>query len=201
MHLGNLLLIILLLALSSGCAVAPPKRPDNLCAIFEEKSSWYKAATQAQRKWGLPVPVGMAFIFKESSFRSDARPKRKRVLWLLPGARPSSAFGYAQATNEAWADYKKAVGARFVERDHIGDALDFIGWYNNRSHKMLGIAKNDAYRLYLAYYTGPTGYAKGAWRGNSAVQGYARKVADRSARYGEQFNRCQGRLTKRWRWF
>lgn len=95
----------------------------------------------------------------------------------------------------------KATGARFVERDDIGDALDFIGWYNDRSHRKLGIAKTDAYRLYLAYYSGPTGYAKGTWRRDQAVQGYARKVADRTARYAQQLRRCEGRLKKRWRWF
>lgn len=194
-------LTALLALLLAGCATAPPQRPDNLCFVFQEKSGWYKAARRAERKWGLPVPIGMAFIHRESSFRSDARPARKRLLGILPGRRPSSAFGYAQATNEAWADYRKATGARFVERDDIRDALDFIGWYNDRSHRRLGIAKSDAYRLYLAYYSGPTGYAKGTWRRNKAVQGYARKVSDRTARYTQQLRRCEDRLKKRWRWF
>lgn len=193
--------IALATVLLTGCATAPPQRPDNLCAIFQEKGSWYKAARNARNKWDLPVPLGMAFIHRESSFRSDARPKRQRLLGILPWRRPSAAFGYAQATDAAWADYKKATGARFAERDEIDDALDFIGWYNDRSHRQLGIAKSDAYRLYLAYYSGPTGYAKGTWRNNGAVQSYARKAADRTARYGEQLKRCEKRLNKKWWWF
>ncbi len=198
---GRLALAALLALLLAGCATAPPSRPDNLCAIFQEKPAWWKAAKKAERKWRLPVPVGMAFIHRESSFRSDAKPPRKRFLGVLPGRRSSSAFGYAQATDEAWKDYRKATGARFAERDDIADALDFIGWYNDRSHRKLGIAKNDAYRLYLAYYSGPGGYARGTWRGNSAVQGYAKKVVDRTKRYSNQLGRCEGRLKKRWWWF
>ena len=143
----------------------------------------------------------MAFIHRESSFRSDARPKRQRLLGIVPWRRPSNAFGYAQATDAAWSDYKKATGARFAERDEIDDALDFIGWYNDRSHRQLGIAKSDAYRLYLAYYSGPTGYAKGTWRNSGAVQSYAQKVADRTARYRDQLGRCEKRLNKKWWWF
>ena len=148
----------------------------------------------------LPVPLGMAFIHRESSFRSDARPERRRLFGILPGRRPSSAFGYAQATDEAWSDYKKATGARFAERDEIDDALDFIGWYNHRSHRQLGISKSDAYRLYLAYYSGPTGYARGTWRNSGAVKSYAQKVSDRTARYRDQLKRCEKRLNKKW-WF
>ena len=192
--------IALVTMLLAGCATAPPQRPDNLCAVFQEKGSWYKAARKARKKWDLPVPLGMAFIHRESSFRSDARPERRRLFGILPGRRPSSAFGYAQATDEAWADYKKATGARFAERDEIDDALDFIGWYNDRSHRQLGMSKSDAYRLYLAYYSGPTGYAKGTWRNSGAVKSYAQKVADRTARYRDQLKRCEKRLNKKW-WF
>ena len=82
----------------------------------------------------------------------------------MPWRRSSSAYGYAQATNEAWKDYKKDTGRRFVQRDDFADAIDFIGWYNDRSHKRLKLRKNDAYRLYLAYYNGHTGYSQGRWR-------------------------------------
>ena len=196
--LGTMFALVMLVG---GCATAPPQRPDNLCAIFQEKGSWYKAARKARQKWGLSVPMGMAFIHRESSFRSDARPKRQRLLGIVPWRRPSNAFGYAQATDAAWSDYKKATGARFAERDEIDDALDFIGWYNDRSHRQLGIAKSDAYRLYLAYYSGPTGYAKGTWRNSGAVKSYAQKVSDRTARYSDQLKRCEKRLNKKWWWF
>ncbi len=194
-------LVLCLVSLAAGCAIAPPSRPDNLCSIFQERPAWYDAARKAEKRWGLPVPLGMAFIHRESSFRSDARPARKKFLGILPTwKRKSSAFGYAQATDEAWSDYRKATGRRFVQRDDFADAVDFIGWYNDRSARQLGIRKTDAYRLYLAYYSGPGGYKRGVWRGK-ATEGYARKAADRSTRYAAQLGRCQNRLRRRASWF
>ena len=189
-----------LLALNA-CTSSPPERPDDLCAIFREKGSWYKHARAAEKRWGMPIPVGMSFIYKESSYRSKARPERSKLLWVVPWTRPSSAYGYAQATDDAWQDYRRATSRRFVSRDEIRDALDFIGWYNHRSHKRLGLDKADAYSLYLAYYVGPTGYAKGVWRNNPKVQGYARRVADRAYRYSAQLGRCEKKLRKSFLFF
>jgi len=191
----------LLLVVLNACTSKPPSRQDDLCAIFSEKSRWYKHASAAQKNWGMPIPVGMAFIYKESSFEADARPERDKLLWVIPWTRPSSAYGYAQATNDAWQDYRKATGRRFVERDDMRDALDFIGWYNHRSHKRLGIAKNDAYSLYLAYYVGPTGYSRGVWRNKPEVQNYARRVADRAYRYQAQLGRCEKQFKRSFLFF
>ena len=68
-----------LLAVLNACASKPPEQPDNLCAVFSEKGGWYKHARAAEERWGLPIPVGMAFIHKESSYQSDARPERTSV--------------------------------------------------------------------------------------------------------------------------
>ena len=105
---------------------------------------------------------------------ADAKPPRKRVLGI-PLGRSSSAYGYAQATDEAWSDYKKSTGRRFVKRSDFGDAIDFIGWYNHRSNKRLGLRKNDTYNLYLAYYNGHTGYAKGAWKKSATIKAMRKK--------------------------
>jgi hypothetical protein len=199
-RLAAFLTAVLLVSLHA-CAGKPPARPDNLCQVFEEKGGWYRHASAAEKRWGMPIPVGMAFIHKESSYRSDARPERDRLLWVIPWTRPSSAYGYAQATNEAWKDYRRDTGRRFVERDDMRDALDFIGWYNHRSHRRLGIDKADAYNLYLAYYVGPTGYARGDWKRQSKVQGYARRVADRAYRYGVQLAKCERRFKRRFLFF
>lgn len=189
-------LTALALATLHACASKPPEQPDNLCAIFDEKGNWYKHARAAEKRWGMPVPVGMSFIYKESSYRAKARPDRDKLLWVIPWTRPSSAYGYAQATNEAWKDYKRETGRSFVGRADIRDALDFIGWYNDRSHRMLGLSKDDAYSLYLAYYVGPTGFKRGVYKSQPAVQGYARRVADRSYRYTKQLGRCEKKLKR-----
>ena len=66
---------------------------------------------------------------------------------------------------------------------------------------MLGLDKADAYSLYLAYYVGPTGYRRGAWRKQPQVQGYARRVADRAYRYQAQLARCESRFKKSFLFF
>lgn len=183
-----------LLLLGAGCSSTPPERPDNLCAVFQEKPGWYHDAKDAERAWGLPVHVAMAFVHRESSYVSDARPPRGRLLWVIPWLRPSSAYGYAQATNEAWHDYRSATKRRLASRASFSDAMDFIGWYNHRTARQLDIDLHNAYHLYLAYHEGPTGYRRGAWRNKPQVRGYAQKVADRAARYGAQLERCEDDL-------
>lgn len=187
-------LTLLAALLTGGCSSRPPRSPDDLCAVFRERPGWYHDARDAERAWGLPVHVSMAFVHKESSYVSDARPPRGKLLWMIPWRRPSSAYGYAQATNEAWHDYQRSTHRRLADRDDFDDALDFIGWYNHRSSRQLGIPLDDAYHLYLAYYEGPTGYRRGAWRGKPAVQGYARRVADKAARYRAQLAGCRDGL-------
>lgn len=178
----------------AGCSSAPPRQPDDLCAVFEERPGWYHDARDAERTWGVPVHVSMAFVHRESSYVSDARPPRGRLLWVIPWRRPSSAYGYAQATNEAWTDYRRDTRSLLADRDDFDDAVDFIGWYNDRSARQLGIARDDAYRLYLAYHEGPTGYRRGSWRNKPTVLGYARKVSDKAARYRSQLARCEDDL-------
>lgn len=190
-----------LLVLVAGCASPPPRRPDDLCAVFRENRNWYFDAAQARKRWGTPISVSMSFTARESSFVHDAKPPRGKLLGFVPWRRPSSAYGYAQATNEAWRDYKKATGRQGADRDDFGDAMDFIGWYNYTSHQRLGIPTNDPYRLYLAYHEGHSGYARGSYQGKPHVQRYAHKVSDRAARYYQQLSRCEDQLKKRRRWY
>ena len=176
--------------LLDGCASSVPAKQNDVCAVFDQKRGWFKAARKAEKRWGIPVPVGMAFVHRESSYVSDAKPPRKRLLGFVPWTRLSSAYGYAQATDEAWEDYAKETRRWFIDRDDFDDAMDFIGWYNDRSARKLGIAKHDAYHLYLAYYTGPSGYRNGVWKRSESIKGYARKVANQAGRYEAQMRRC-----------
>jgi len=192
-----LLLVLLLLA---GCASRPPEDQDNLCQIFSQHPRWYDHALASERRWGTPIAVQMAFVQQESSFRARARPDRNRVLGVIPGRRPSSARGFAQAQDPAWSDYQRATGNRRARRSNMADALDFIGWYNDVSHRRLGIAKNDAYRLYLAYHEGHTGYQRGGWRNNSQLQAIASRVDQRAMRYQRQLAGCEAQFRCR-RWY
>ncbi|MEM7079794.1 MAG: hypothetical protein AAF513_14320 [Pseudomonadota bacterium] len=183
------LLLAATLALTS-CAANPPRDPNNLCNIFAEKKSWRKAANKARRKWGVPVHISMAFVHRESHYVANAKPPRRRFLGLIPTTRLSSAYGYAQATDETWKDYEAQTDRWFTDRDNFADAMDFIGWYNHRSHKQLGLAKDNAYGLYLAYYNGISGYRKGHWKKSPTIKGYANKVAAQAKRYQAQLKRC-----------
>ena len=39
-------------------------------------------------------------------------------------------------------------------RARFKDSVDFIGWYTNKTEKILRISKKDAFRQYLAYHEG-----------------------------------------------
>lgn len=203
-RLGRHLAVILLLAgsaLLSGCATAPPSQADNLCSIFHEKGGWYSDAARARDNWGSPIPVMMAIMYQESAFQARAKPARGRILWVLPGPRPSNAFGYSQALKSTWAEYKDSAGRWKASRSNFADAIDFIGWYNDRSLHRSGIQPGDAYRLYLAYHEGHGGYNRGTYRSKQWLQNAARRVDDRARRYSAQLASCEESLQRGRRWF
>lgn len=203
MRIGGMriLMVLLLAAGLLGCASKrAPNGQDNLCRIFEQHPRWYDYALSSERKWGTPIAVQMAFVQQESAFQARARPPRTRILGVIPAGRPSSAYGYAQAQDPAWEDYRKATGSRMARRSNMEDALDFIGWYNDVSHRRLGLAKHDARNLYLAYHEGHTGYQRGNWRRNSSLQNVAVRVELRASSYGDQLRVCETDLRCR-RWY
>ena len=183
--------VALLAALAAGCATTPPANPENLCAIFEERPKWHRAAQRAEQRWSVPIPVMMAVMHKESSYVADARPPRRRLLGIVPWTRLSDAYGFAQATDAAWLDYRRHTGNRRVRRDDFHDAVDFVGWYLDWAHQRAGIPTSDAYSLYLAYYAGIGGYQRGVWRNNAWLKGAAQRVQSRSSQYARQLAGCR----------
>lgn len=189
--------------LAVGCsATKPPARPDDACSIFREKKGWYHEAADASKKWGVPIAIQLAFVRQESSFDGKAKPPRRKLLGFIPWRRRSTAMGYAQALESTWDEYRESTGSGGADRDEFGDAVDFIGWYNSRSSRICRISKNDAYRLYLAYHEGPTGYRRGSYRRKNWLIGTAKKVASRAHTYQTQLARCESELKKKKRgWF
>jgi hypothetical protein len=185
---GLTLLAALLLA---GCATSPPSNVDNVCAIFREKDGWYDHAADASRRWNSPIPVMMAIMHQESRFDAKAKPPRRRILGIIPGTRPSDSYGYSQALKSTWKSYQRSAGNRGADRDDFADSIDFIGWYNDQSHRRSGISRNDPYRLYLAYHEGHGGYNRGSYRSKSWLQSVARKVEQRASSYNAQLRRCE----------
>jgi len=193
-------LSLLLLVFLVGCTTAPPKNPDDVCDIFDEYYDWYNASKAVEEKYGLPIGVTMAFIHQESRFVADARPPREWFLWIFPGSRKSSAYGYTQALDGTWYDYQKDTGQWGADRDDFEDAVDFIGWYNQRTIKRTGIKKHDAYRLYLAYHDGAGGYLKGTHNKKPWLLKVGRKVESRAKMYNRQLVQCRDTLESGWLW-
>jgi hypothetical protein len=179
----------------AGCANAP-EQINDVCAVFGQNAgfvnNWQNSAKDTEAKYGVPVPVLMATIRKESGFQSNARPARTYYLGFIPGKRASSAYGYSQALDGTWAQYKAETGNFGARRSNFEDAVDFVGWYHARTVAAHGVAPGDTYNLYLAYYSGWGGYKNGSWRSNAAVQKTARDTAKMAAAYGSQLQACGG---------
>lgn len=196
--MNNVALLLVVVLLLGGCTSSTPKQQNNVCEIFYEKKGWYKDAKKSQRKWGTPIPVMMAFIHQESRFKARAKPPRKKILWVFPGPRPASAYGYSQATNETWKAYKKSTGSWSADRNKFHDAIDFIGWYNDQSYRRNRIQKTDAFNLYLAYHEGQGGFSRKSYVKKGWLTDVANKVSSRSSMYQGQLKTCEKNLNRNW---
>lgn len=181
---------ILLLA---GCAT-PPSHTSNVCSVFDQKSgfvnNWYREAKGAEREYGIPVPILMATINTESSFQARARPPRRKLLGIIPWKRQSTAYGYSQALDGTWSEYQVKTGRFGARRADFGDAVRFVAWYHGQSNARNGIARNDMYNLYLAYYSGHAGYERGAWQDSSIAKAGAARAQSMAERYAAQMRAC-----------
>lgn len=192
-HLTQIVGVVLALGLA-GCATQP-RNIDNVCAVLEQQdgwiSSWQRSARKAERAHGVPMSILLATIRKESGFKSNARPPRTQLLGFIPWKRQSSAYGYAQALDGTWDQYRRERGGFSRSRTDFDDAVDFVGWFHAKTVATYGVQPNDAYSLYLAYYSGWSGYGKGTWRSNARLQRTARETAEMAVRYDRQLASCR----------
>jgi hypothetical protein len=170
-----------------------PRNLDNACSILSQRPEYGRAFRATERRWGVPVHVQMATIYQESKFISRAKTPYRFALGIIPMGRQSSAYGYAQALDGTWDDYRRSTGRWAARRDRIRDASDFMGWYMNESRKRNGIALNDARNQYLAYHEGQTGYRRGTHNRKSWLLRIAGEVEARSYMYQGQLARCRRR--------
>ena len=185
--------LIILLILSSCSSI--PSNTKNSCDIFSERYLWYKHVKNTEKKWGAPIHIQLAFIKKESDFDWLAKPKRLKLFKVIPYKRPSSSFGYSQAVKGTWDQYKKETNNRLATRARFKDSVDFIGWYMNKTEKLLKIPKTDAYRQYIAYHEGWGNYKN--YKKNKKVIIFAKEVKDQANKYRKQLVKCQKRLNKK----
>lgn len=199
MNLTSKLMIISFALFLTGCATPPPQNPDNICEIFFEHRDWYGASKNMKEQWGTPIHVPLAMMYQESSFKHDAAPPMQ-YFWFIPIGRASDAYGYAQAKTMTWGDYKKETGNSWADRDDFADAIDFMGWFTNKTQKINGVSKWDAYAQYLNYHEGWGGYKNRSYNKKPWLIKVSRKVDQRSKQYAAQLRGCQDNLDSSWLW-
>ena len=184
-------ILLAFLASCGGGNFSAPRNLDNACAIVDERPQYFRAMKDTERKWGVPVPVLMAIIHQESKFIGNARTPHRFALGIIPMGRQSSAYGYSQALDGTWDEYRDDQNRRGAQRDRIDDATDFMGWYLTESRDKLGLSLNDAQSQYLAYHEGRTGYARGSYNDKPWLIEVAARVGARAANYRDQLATCR----------
>ena len=184
-------ILLAFLASCGGGNFSAPRNLDNACAIVDERPQYFRAMQDTERKWGVPVPVLMAIIHQESKFVGNARTPHRYALGIIPMGRQSSAYGYSQALDATWDEYRDEQNRRGARRDRIDDATDFMGWYMTQSRDTLGISLADAQTQYLAYHEGRTGYANGSHNDKPWLIEVAARVGSRAQTYSDQLASCR----------
>tara|TARA_Y100000590_G_scaffold181790_1_gene207164 strand:- start:492 stop:1079 length:588 start_codon:yes stop_codon:yes gene_type:complete len=187
----KLLLIIFLLI--SACSSIPKNTSDG-CSIFSERYLWYKHAKKTERKWGTPISLQLAIIKMESDFDWLAKPPRNKLFKVIPYKRKSSSLGYSQAVKGTWEQYQNETKNPLATRVRFKDSVDFIGWYTNKTEKILKISKKDSFRHYIAYHEGWGNYKN--YKNNAKVISLAKRVELQTKKYKKQLIDCKNRLNR-----
>ncbi len=188
--LRALALVLFVAACGGGYDYSAPKNLDNACSIVNERPAYLTAMKRTENRWGVPVAVQMATIYQESKFIGNARTPVQYSLGVIPMGRQSSAYGYSQALDGTWDDYRRARGSWGARRDDIDDATDFMGWYFNGTREQLGIPLYDTRNQYLAYHEGRTGYRRGSFQKKGWLLKVSSDVASRAIAYDAQLRSC-----------
>ncbi len=196
----KLLALIFLPLFLSGCLSTPAVTVNNICHLMDEEVSWYRSVKAAEKKYNSPAHVALAIMYQESHFASDAKPPREKLFGVVPWFRPTSAYGFAQATDETWEWYQLKTGNHNADRDDFDDASDFIAWYIKQASNKLGISKSDAYNQYLAYHEGLGGFKNKTYKNKPWLMKVARKVDENAQRYKRQLNQCASELDSNTIW-
>ena len=101
------MVLFLLVSACGSSNFSAPRNLDDACSITSQRPTYLKAMQVTQRRWGVPVPVQMATIHQESKFIGNARTPYRFVLGVIPMGRQSSAYGYAQALDATWDEYRQ----------------------------------------------------------------------------------------------
>lgn len=193
--MSSILRVLILVSLLAGCSVLggnvnAPRNLNNACSILDQRRSFLPAFKATKRKYGVPISVQMSIIWQESKFKAKAKTPKKYMLWIIPAGRQSSAYGYSQALDGTWKEYKASAGRWGASRTNIRDSADFMGWYMAQSSRELGIAMSDTRNQYLAYHEGRSGYRRGSYKSKPWLVKIANRLGDRTIMYRKQLIRC-----------
>lgn len=183
-------LIVVLLGSCSSARYEAPRNLDDACSIIDQRPHYLRAMEMSERRWGVPVHVQMATIYQESKFIGNAKTRKEYFMGIIPKGRISSAYGYAQALDGTWDDYRDSTGNWAGRRNNIYDATDFIGWYMSETKRRAGVSMSNAEHQYLAYHEGQGGYMRGTHNAKSWLLRVAREVGNRAVTYERQLDRC-----------
>jgi len=198
MSVDKLLKIIsILFIFTVACTSNMKVNTVDSCILFDQKKNWYKATKKSYDKWQTPIALQLAIINQESSFNQFAKPKRKKILGIFPGSRPSTAFGFAQVTNPTWEWYKNKTGNINASRANFTDVTDFIGWYSTQSQNLVGISKKDFYNQYLAYHEGHGGWKNETYLSKKWLIEVAKNVETKAKLYNNQLKDCENKLNSK----
>ena len=186
--------LLLIFFLITACSSIPQNTADG-CSIFSERYLWYKHAKKTERKWGTPIYIQLAIIKMESDFDWLAKPERKKIFKVIPFKRPSSSFGYSQAVKGTWKQYQRETNNPLATRARFKDSVDFIGWYTNKTEKILKISKKDAFKQYIAYHEGWGNFKN--YKKKQKVILLAKKVQNQSNKYKKQLDKCSRSLNRK----
>ena len=185
------LILVLLVGSCGGGQSSAPRDLDNACNLLRERPQYLKAFRKVERKWGVHMHVMMATIHQESKFIADARTPFRYVAGVIPMGRQSSAYGYSQALDATWDEYRADQNRRSAKRNRINDATDFMGWYMKQTRDEVGIPLNNTRDQYLAYHDGRTGFKRGTWRSKGWLIRIASEVDSRAVMYDAQLRSCR----------
>ena len=192
-----IIIITIFLGLLVGCASKPPLKQQNICSIFEQKYSWYKIVNKSEEKWGAPIHVQMAILRQESAFQNRVKPERTKLFGIIPWKRKSSSFGYTQAIDATWEWYRQENKKPLASRVNFADAVDFVGWYINKTNTINNISKNDAFNQYLAYHEGHGGFRNESYKSKDWLLDVANQVKARANNYQVQLQTCEHKFEKK----
>ena len=92
------------------------------------------------------------------------------------------------------------VPKQYHDRACFDDAMDFMGWFIYKTHKINGVSKWDARNQYLNYHEGWGGYKRKTYNQKPWLIKVAARVDERSKRYAAQYRQCQEDLDSSWLW-